>query len=69
MLTGGTAVLGGLVSRPELAGSSVTLISFDSATLRWAVSLDTSVENIRVKADNLTPSFYGPSASAAGAIA
>ena len=68
LLAGGIAVLGGLVSRPELAGSSVTLLSFDSATGRWAISLGTS-ETIRVKADFLSPAVFGPAPSGAAAKA
>ncbi len=67
LLVGGTAVLVGLVSRPELVGSLVSLSSFDGASGRWAVSLDATGESIRVKADNLQPSFYVPSALVAGA--
>ena len=68
LLAGGIAVLGGLVSRPELAGSSVTLLSFDSATGRWAISLGTG-ETIRVKADFLSPAVFGPAPSGAAAKA
>jgi len=50
---GQAAVLDGLVSRPELAGSLVTLRAFDVASSRWAVSLNTTGETIRVKASNL----------------
>ena len=62
-----TAVLVGLVSRPELAGCPVTLRSFDAATARWAVTLDTSGESIRVKAINLKSSTLKSVASGAGA--
>jgi hypothetical protein len=45
---GQAALLTGLVSRPELAGCHVTLRSFDVASSRWAVAIDTSGESIRV---------------------
>ena len=64
---GQAAVLVGLVSRPELAGSSVTLRSFDGASSRWAVILDSTGESIRVKAHNLKPSIFKPGAFAAEA--
>ena len=49
-------------SRPELTGSSVTLRSFDSASSRWAVTLDTTGESIRVKAPNLKNYISKPGA-------
>ena len=52
---GQAALLVDLVSRPELSGSSVTLLSFDASSLRWAASLSASGETIRVKASNLRP--------------
>ena len=64
---GQAALLDGLVSRPELAGCLVTLRSFDAASSRWAVTLDTTGESIRVKANNLRPSIFKPGALAAGA--
>jgi hypothetical protein len=64
---GQAAVLTGLVSRPELSGCLVTLRSFDAASSRWAASLDTTGESIRVKTDNLRPSIFKPGAPAAGA--
>jgi hypothetical protein len=64
---GQAAVLVGLVSRPELTGSSVTLRSFDSASSRWAVTLDTTGESIRVKAPNLKFSIFKPGGFAADA--
>ena len=64
---GQAAVLVGLVSRPELTGSSVTLRSFDSASSRWAVTLDTTGESIRVKAPNLKFSIFKPGGFAANA--
>ena len=57
---GQVALLDGLVSRPELAGSRVTLRTFDAASSRWAVTLDTTGESIRVKANNLKLSTGGP---------
>ena len=54
---GYTAVLDGLVSRPELAGCLVTLRSFDAPSARWAVTLDTTGESVRVKAVNLKSSM------------
>ena len=64
---GQAAVLDGLVSRPELSGNHVTLPSFDRASSRWAVTLDTTGESVRVKAQNLTPSKFQPGAFAVGA--
>lgn len=64
---GQAAVLTGLVSRPELAGCLVTLRSFDAASSRWAATLDTNGESIRVKENNLRPSIFKPGALAAGA--
>ena len=52
---GQAALLVDLVSRPELSGSSVTLLSFDASSLRWAASLSASGETVRVKASNLRP--------------
>ena len=60
---GQTAVLDGLVSRPELSGSHVMLRSFDAATSRWAVALDATEEIIRVKVCNLQPLVFGPCAA------
>ena len=65
LYVGQAAVLVGLVSRPELADNSVTLRSFDAASSRWAVSLDTIDESIRVKATNLRPSLFKPGPFAA----
>ena len=62
---GQTALLVDLVSRPELTGKSVTLRSFDAASSRWAVSLGTTDESIRVKTTNLRPSFFKLGAVAA----
>ena len=62
---GMAAVLSSLVSRPELTGSSVTLRSFDRASSRWAVTLDTTGESIRVKEHNLKPSIFKPGGLAA----
>ena len=64
---GQAALLVGLVTRPELAGSSVTLRSFDVASSRWAVALGSTGESIRVKAHNLKSSLFKPGAFAAGA--
>jgi hypothetical protein len=63
---GQAALLSDLVSRPDLSGSSVTLRSFDGVSSRWAVSLDTTGESIRVKAHNLKPSIFKPGGLAAG---
>ena len=64
---GQAALLYGLVSRTELDGCRVTLRSFDAASSRWAVALDTSGESIRVKAYNLRPSIFMPGAFGTGA--
>ena len=64
---GQAALLYGLVSRAELDGCRVTLRSFDAASSRWAVALDTSGESIRVKAYNLRPSIFMPGAFGTGA--
>ena len=48
---GQDASLDGLVSRPELTGSLVTVLSFDAASARWAVKIARTGETIRVKAD------------------
>ena len=64
---GQAAVLEGLVSRPELSGSRVTLRSWDGVSSRWAVTLDSTAESIRVKAQSLKPSAFVPGAPAAGA--
>ena len=58
---GMTAVLTGLNSRPELVGSLVTLRSFDAASARWAVTVAASGESIRVRKQNLEPSFSAAS--------
>ena len=63
---GQAALLVDLVSRPELAGSSVTLVSFDASSLRWAVSLGANGETIRVKAQNLQRSIFVAGAFAPG---
>jgi len=68
---GQAAELVGLVSRPELEGSLVTLHFFDAAVSRWAVSLETG-ESIRVRStnlrhSNLKPKALKPKALAAGA--
>ena len=63
---GQAALLDGLVSRPELSGSRVTLRSFDGGPSRWAVTLDSTGESIRVKAQNLKPSIFQPGALAVG---
>lgn len=60
---GQTAVLDGLVSRPELSGCHVMLRAFDAAASRWAVALDATAEVIRVKTFNLKPLVYGPCAA------
>ena len=57
---GQAAVLTALVSRPELVGNTVTLRSFDVGSSRWAVTLDTTGESIRVKTDNLVQSIFKP---------
>ena len=62
---GQAALLTGLVSRPELCGSSVTLRSFDRGSSRGAVIVDNTGESIRVKAHNLEHSVCF--AGAAGA--
>ena len=64
---GQAALLVGLVSRPELVGSSVTLRSFDNASSRWAVTLDTTGESICVKAPNRKNSIFKPGDFAADA--
>ena len=51
-VVGNTAVLGGLESRPELSGS-VTILSYDSVAGRYAVTVDATGEQIKVKAVNL----------------
>ena len=63
---GQAAVLSDLVSRPELDGNTVTLRSFDRQSSRWAVTLDTTEEQIRVEAHNLKPSIFKPGGHAAG---
>ena len=50
---GQAAVLASLVSRPELSGLGVTVRSFDGASGRYAVSIDSSGESVRVLAKNL----------------
>ena len=42
-----------LVSRPELCGNLVQVLSYDSATGRYGVKVDSTGENIRVRADSL----------------
>ena len=64
---GQAALLSGLVSRPELSGSSVTLRSFDRGSSRWAVIVDNTGESVRVKAHNLKHSVCIAGGLAAGA--
>ena len=50
---GQAAVLANLVSRPEWSGLGVTIRSFDGASGRYAVSVGSSGESVRVLAENL----------------
>ena len=60
---GQAVVLADLVSRSDLVGKCGVVKSFDSASGRYAVSLDASGEQIRVLGTNLRPSIF---ASAGG---
>ena len=63
---GQSALLDGLVARPELSGKLVTLRSFDAAASRWAGTIDDTGESIGVKVCSLRPSIFSTGASAAG---
>ena len=43
----------GLVSRPDLVGASASILSHESASGRYAVTVDSTSENVRVKEVNL----------------
>mmetsp|Transcript_35000 Transcript_35000/g.58840 ORF Transcript_35000/g.58840 Transcript_35000/m.58840 type:complete len:378 (-) Transcript_35000:57-1190(-) len=53
LIKGATAVIEGLVSRADLNGKRVTLVTFSDG--RWATRLVDGSENIRVKPANLVP--------------
>ena len=55
---GQAMVLSGLVARPELSGKCVTVRSFDGASGRYAVSIDSSGETVRVLPKNLKKSIF-----------
>ena len=50
---GQSALLLGLSSRPELVGQLVTLRSFDATSARWAVTVASSGESIKVRSQCL----------------
>ena len=56
---GQSALLLGLSSRPELVGQLVTLRSFDATSARWAVTVASSGESIKVRSQCLKPSIFG----------
>ena len=58
-VVGQSAMLGGLESRPELTGS-VSILSYDGAVGRYAVSVDATGEKIKVKEANLSAPPCGP---------
>ena len=51
-------LLTGLTARPELNGSPVTVLSFDTASGRYAIRL-ASGEDIRVRSINVQKSIFG----------
>lgn len=55
---GQAVALTGLVSRPDLSGHRATVLSFDTATSRFALRLHSTDECIRVREVNLVPSIF-----------
>ena len=55
---GQSALLLGLSSRTELVGQLVTLRSFDATSARWAVTVASSGESIKVRSQCLQPSIF-----------
>ena len=56
-MVGSAVIFCGLVSRAELVSMVGTVISFDAASLRFAVKVDSTGECVRVLLKNLKPSL------------
>ena len=57
---GQAVLLADLVSRADLVGKSGVVKFFDSASSRYAVCIDASVETVRVREGSLRPSLFNP---------
>ena len=62
IVVGSAVIFCDLVSRVELVGMVGTVLSFDAASLRYAVKVDSTGECVRVLMKNLKPSLFVASA-------
>ena len=54
-----TVLIHGLSSRLELNGQRATIVSFDAVTGRYAVSLATTSEKMKIREANIKVSIFG----------